>query len=32
MGIYEYSVERSDGTMQPLSAYEGKWRKRRRWE
>ena len=24
MGIYEYSVERPDGTMQPLSAYEGK--------
>ena len=24
MGIYEYSVERPDGTMQPLPAYEGK--------
>ena len=24
MGIYDYSVERPDGTMQPLSAYEGK--------
>ena len=24
MGIYEYSVERPDGTMWPLSAYEGK--------
>ena len=24
MEIYEYSVERPDGTMQPLSAYEGK--------
>lgn len=24
MGIYEYSVERPDGTMQPLSEYEGK--------
>ena len=25
MGIYDYSVERPDGTMQPLSTYEGKW-------
>ena len=24
MEIYEYSVERPDGTTQPLSAYEGK--------
>ena len=24
MGIYDYSVERPDGTTQPLSAYEGK--------
>lgn len=25
MGIYDYSVERPDGTMQPLSTYEEKW-------
>jgi hypothetical protein len=32
MGIYDYSVERPDGTMQPLSTYEEKGRKRQRWE